>query len=181
MKRYRIKVEAGFRVAFQGDGTPRTDVFAVTVTNLSDAKVRVTHWATFEARVFWPRWIDRPIRKFVTRSTQPTCSLSNRFMVPCSRSLSRRETMPSSPSPSTPFPRFRRLPSPQPTSRMVRIPERIRKIHETRSTNPRSRGAPEACAATSIFELRRSSCDSTDGGLSHETGTHDHRRGYCNV
>jgi hypothetical protein len=44
MKRYRVKVEAGFRVAFQGDGTPRTDVFAVTVTNLSDKKVRVTHF-----------------------------------------------------------------------------------------------------------------------------------------
>ena len=33
LKRYRIKVEAGFRVVYQGDGTPRTDVFAVTVTN----------------------------------------------------------------------------------------------------------------------------------------------------
>jgi|ERR1700722_8561229 len=63
MKRYRVKVEAGFRVAFQGDGTPRTDVFAVTVTNLSDKKVRVTYCATFEARVFPPRWIDRLTRK----------------------------------------------------------------------------------------------------------------------
>lgn len=70
LKRYRVKVEAGFRVVHRGDGTPATDVFAVTVTNLSDQKVKVTHCATFEARVFRPRWIDRLTRKFVTRSGQ---------------------------------------------------------------------------------------------------------------
>lgn len=70
LKRYRVNVEASFRVVHRGDGTPRTDVFAVTVTNLSEQKVKVTHCATFEARVFRPRWIDRLTRKFVTRSTQ---------------------------------------------------------------------------------------------------------------
>jgi hypothetical protein len=70
LKRYRVRVEAGFRVVFQGDGSPRTDVFAVTVTNLSDQKVKVTHCAIFEARVFRPRWIDKLTRKFVTRSGQ---------------------------------------------------------------------------------------------------------------
>jgi hypothetical protein len=68
LKRYRVRVEAGFRVVFQGDGGPRTDVLAVTVTNLSDQKVKVTHCATFEARVFRPRWIDKLTRKFFTRS-----------------------------------------------------------------------------------------------------------------
>jgi hypothetical protein len=70
LKRYRVRVEAGFRVAFRGDGSPRTDVFVVTVTNLSDQRVKVTHWGTFEARVFRPRWIDKLTRKFVTRSGQ---------------------------------------------------------------------------------------------------------------
>jgi hypothetical protein len=62
LKRYRVRVEAGFRLAFP-------DVFAVTVTNLSDQRVKVTHWGTFEARVR-PRWIDKLTRKFVTRSGQ---------------------------------------------------------------------------------------------------------------
>jgi hypothetical protein len=70
LKRYRVKVDAGFRVVFKGDGSPRTDVFAVTVTNLSAHKVKVTHCAIYEARVFRPRWINRLTRKFVHRSGQ---------------------------------------------------------------------------------------------------------------
>jgi hypothetical protein len=68
LKRYRVTVRAGFQVIYPGDGTPTTDVFAVTVTNLTDQKVKVTHCALYEARVFRPRWIDRLTRRFVTRS-----------------------------------------------------------------------------------------------------------------
>ena len=70
LKRYRLKVHADFRVVYDGYGSPRTDVFAVTVTNLSEHKIKVTHCAIFEARVFRPRWINRVSRKFIKRSTQ---------------------------------------------------------------------------------------------------------------
>ena len=70
LKRYRVKVDAGFRVVYRGDGTPRTDVFAVTVTNLSEHKIKVTHIATFETRVYRPRWINTLTYKLFTRSGQ---------------------------------------------------------------------------------------------------------------
>jgi hypothetical protein len=70
LKRYRVRVDAGFRVVYQGDGTPRTDVFAVTVTNLSEQKIKVTHIATFEARVYRPRWVNTLTYKLFTRSGQ---------------------------------------------------------------------------------------------------------------
>jgi hypothetical protein len=70
LKRYRVKVEAGFRVVYMGDGTPRTDVFAVTVTNLSEQKIKVTHVAAFEARVYRPRWFNKLTYKLFTRSGQ---------------------------------------------------------------------------------------------------------------
>jgi hypothetical protein len=68
LKRYRVRVEAGFRVVYQGDGSPTTDVFAVTVTNLSEQKIKVTHVATFEARVYRPRWFNKLTYKLFTRS-----------------------------------------------------------------------------------------------------------------
>jgi hypothetical protein len=70
LKRYRVRVEAGFRVAYRGDGSHGSDVFAVTVTNLSEHKIKVTHIATFEARVFRPRWINTLTYKLFTRSGQ---------------------------------------------------------------------------------------------------------------
>lgn len=70
LKRYRVKVEAGFRVVHRGDGRRGEDVFAVTVTNLSEYKTKVTHIATFEARVYRPRWFNTLTYKLFTRSGQ---------------------------------------------------------------------------------------------------------------
>jgi len=70
LRRHRVKVTAGFQVMFIGDGTPREDVFAVTVTNLSDRTAKVKHICGFVARKYKPRWLDRPTRRVVKRSTK---------------------------------------------------------------------------------------------------------------
>jgi len=70
LKRHRVKVDAGFRVYYRGDGSRGSDVFSVTVTNLSANKVKVTHVAIFEARVYRPRWFNRLTYKFATRNGQ---------------------------------------------------------------------------------------------------------------
>jgi hypothetical protein len=41
LRRHRVKVSAGFRQLFEGDGSPAEDVFAVTVTNLSDRPAKI--------------------------------------------------------------------------------------------------------------------------------------------
>jgi hypothetical protein len=70
LKRYRVRVEASFRVVYGGDGKRGANVFAVTVTNLSEHKIKVTHIATFEARVYRPRWINTLTYKLFNRSGQ---------------------------------------------------------------------------------------------------------------
>jgi hypothetical protein len=47
MKRDRVKVSAGFRVILDDTGT--IDVFAVTVTNVTDKKLKITHVGVYSA------------------------------------------------------------------------------------------------------------------------------------
>jgi hypothetical protein len=68
LKRYRVRVEAGFRLFYKGNGSPGSDVFAVTVTNLSEHKIKVTRVAGYAARVYRPRWFNSLTYKLFTRS-----------------------------------------------------------------------------------------------------------------
>jgi hypothetical protein len=87
LKRHRVKVEAGFRKFISGDGIPGTDVFAVTVTNLSDKTIKVTHCALFPNRRYRPPWIDRPSYKLFTRNTQAYLFSFNLFTAILFRAL----------------------------------------------------------------------------------------------
>jgi len=69
LKRHRVKVSAGFQVYFAGDGSPKVEGFAVTVTNLSDRPTTITHIVRYDDRHYKPRWLDRMIGRFVKRST----------------------------------------------------------------------------------------------------------------
>jgi hypothetical protein len=70
LKRYRVKVSAGFQALIAGDGSPHKEVFAVTVTNLSDRPTTITHIGGYYDRRYKPRWFDRLIARFVKRSTK---------------------------------------------------------------------------------------------------------------
>jgi hypothetical protein len=68
LKRHRVKVSAGFQIIIAGDGSPPVDVFAVTVTNLSDRPTKITHIGGYSDRHYKPKWLDRLICCFVKRS-----------------------------------------------------------------------------------------------------------------
>jgi hypothetical protein len=68
LKRHRVKASAGFQILI--DGSPRQEVFAVTVTNLSDRPATITHICGYRDRHYKPRWFDRLVARFVKRSTQ---------------------------------------------------------------------------------------------------------------
>jgi hypothetical protein len=70
LKRHRVKVSAGFQIMFAGDGSPKEDVFTVTVTNLSDRPTTITHIGGYSDRHYKPRWFDRLVARFVKRSTK---------------------------------------------------------------------------------------------------------------
>jgi hypothetical protein len=64
LKRHRVKVSASFMVMFLGDGSPKEDVFTVTVTNLSDRPTTITHIGGYYDRRYKPQWFDRFGRAF---------------------------------------------------------------------------------------------------------------------
>jgi hypothetical protein len=52
------------------DGSPSEDVFAVTVTNLSDRPATVTHIGGYLDRRYKPKWLDRLVARCVKPSTK---------------------------------------------------------------------------------------------------------------